>query len=214
MWSPRSSQAKVLKTGKEAFHVRGESADIGIFDFWRWAHSDLLDNAARGVLAEFLVARTLNATSEPRHEWDASDVQTKSELTVEVKSAAYAQSWPRDKPSVIRFDIAKKKVSWNAKTDKYEDLDPPRRVADIYVFCLLIGQYHYPGPKPDPDPDPMDLDQWEFYVLATESLNQEYPCQKSIGLNPLKSLVQRETKRGATPYGELAQVIETVGKHK
>ena len=53
MWSPRSRQSKDLKTGKEAFHARGENVDFGIFDFWRWAHSDMLGNAARGVLAEY-----------------------------------------------------------------------------------------------------------------------------------------------------------------
>ena len=32
-----------------------KSADFAILDYWRWAYSDLLDNAARGVVAEFLV---------------------------------------------------------------------------------------------------------------------------------------------------------------
>ena len=77
-----------------------------------------------------------------------------------------------------------------------------------FTSFVFFSVTECPGPKHDPDPDPMDLNQWEFYVLATESLNQEYPCQDSIGLNRLKSLVQC-----ATPYGKLAQVIETVGNH-
>ncbi len=208
MWSPRSKQSQYLKCGKETFRDRAEGVGFDIFKFWRWAHSDLLGNAARGVLAEYLVARALNYTCEPRHEWDAVDAETKSGLKVEVKSAAYAQSWPRDKPSVISFNIAKKKVSWNAKTDKYEKYCPPKRVADVYVFCLLIGQSDYPGPKPDPDPDPLDLSQWEFYVLPTKKL----PNQKTISFNPLKDLVKRATGRSATPYEELEDVIEELGK--
>ncbi len=208
MWSPRSRQSKCLKAGDEAFRVGDEDVDFTIFNYWRWAHSDLLDNTARGVLAEFLVARALDSTCEPRHEWDAVDVRTECGLNVEVKSAAYAQSWPQCKPSQISFNIAPKKEAWNAKTNEYTLFDKPKRDADVYVFCLLLGQSECPGPKHDPDPDPMDLNQWEFYFLATESLNQEYPCQDSIGLNRLKSLVQC-----ATPYGKLAQVIETVGNH-
>ena len=109
MWSPRSSQSKVLKAGKEAFRVRAEYVDFTIFNFWRWAYSDLLDNAARGVLAEFLVANALKQTNnEPRHEWVATDVCLENGLEVEVKSAAYAQTWAQEAPSKISFDIAPK----------------------------------------------------------------------------------------------------------
>ena len=81
--------------------------------------------------------------------------------------------------------------------------DPPERVSDVYVFCLL-------GQPDDPDPDPMDLDQWEFYVLPTAELDR--PRQKKIALNPLKSLVRRTTGRSTTPYGELAHMIEKLGR--
>ena len=204
MWSPRSSQSKFLKTRKEVFRVRGKAVKFTIFDYWRWAYSDLLDNAARGVLAEFLVARALNHTCEPRHEWDAIDVRTECGLKVEVKSAAYAQSWPQEKPSEISFDIAPRKEAWDSETDKKVCFNPPKRVADVYVFCLL-------GDPDDRDPDPMDLDQWEFYVLPAVTLEQERPCQQTIALDPLKSLVRRTTGRSTTPYGELAHVIEEVG---
>ena len=205
MWSPRSRQSKFLKAGKEAFRVRGADVDFTIFDFWRWAYSDLLDNAARGVLAEFLIARALNYTCEPRHEWDAIDVRTKSGLKVEVKSAAYAQSWAQEKPSKISFDIASRKEAWDSETDTKVCFNPPERVADVYVFCLL-------GQPDDPCPDPMDLDQWEFYMLAKETLDQERRSQKTIALNPLKSLVQQATGRCTTPYGELPRVIEMLGR--
>ncbi len=148
-----------------------------VLDYWRWAHSDLLDNAARGVLAEFLVAYAVSRTNEPRSEWGSFDVRTASGISVEVKSAAYAQSWPQKAPSKIRFDIAPRSAVWNPETNEYASYDPPARDADVYVFCLL-------GQPDDPDPDPLDLDQWEFYVLATATLNQERPRQRTIALNP------------------------------
>ena len=211
MWSLRSRQSKYMKAGNEPFRVRDKTVGFTIFDYWRWAHSDLLDNAARGVLAEFLVVRALNYTLalnytyEPRHEWDATDVRTESGLKVEVKSAAYAQTWAQNAPSKISFDIAPRSREWNAKTDEYETYEPPKRIADVYVFCLL-------GQPDDPCPDPMDLDQWEFYVLAKETLDQERRSQKTIALNPLKSLVQQATERCTTPYGELPRVIEMLGR--
>ena len=206
MWSPRSSQSKILKTGKETFHVRGKTVDFEVSDFWRWAHSDLLDNTARGVLAEFLVAYALRQTNKLRREWGAFDLRTKSRHRVEVKSAAYAQSWPQCKPSKISFDIGPRSEMWDPETNTYCRFNPPKRASDVYVFCLL-------GRPCDPFPDPMDLDQWKFYVLATRLLDKKRPHQKKIALNPLKKLVQCTTGRCATPYSKLAQVIETEGKH-
>ena len=171
----------------------------------------MLDNAARGTLAEFLVGRalnhtrTLNYTYEPRHEWVAIDIRTESGLKVEVKSAAYAQTWAQKAPSKISFDIAPKKQAWHLEKSDPGTFSTPERVADVYVFCLL-------GRCDDPEPDPMDLNQWKFYVLATKTLDQERPGQKKIALNPLKSLVRCSTGRCVTPYAELAQVIEIEGK--
>ena len=204
MWSPRSRHSKTRKAGDKAFCVRGENLEFTVLDYWRWANSDLLDNAARGVLAEFLVANAVNQTNEPRSEWGSFDVRTESGIRVEVKSAAYAQSWPQEKPSRFSFDIAPRAEVWNPETNETMYYDPPERVSDVYVFCIL-GQPH------DPDPDPMDLDQWEFYVLPTAELDKERPRQKKIALNPLKALVRRTTGRSTTPYGELARVIETLG---
>lgn len=205
MWSPRSSRSKTRKAGDEAFRVRSKIVELTILDYWRWANSDLLDNAARGVLAEFLVAHALKRTIEPRREWAAFDVRTESGIKVEVKSKAYAQSWPQESPSKITFDIAPRRDAWDPETNQWESFEQRARPADVYVFCLL-------GQPDDPDPDPMDLDQWEFYVLATATLDRERPHQKTIALNPLKALVRRTTGRSTTPYGKLADVINTVAR--
>ena len=109
------------------------------------------------------------------------------------------------KPSRISFDISPQKVVWDGDTNESTFYDPPVRYSDVYVFCLL-------GRPDDCHPDPMDLGQWEFYVIATKKLDRECPRQKTIALNPLKSLIRRTTERSTTPYEDLACVIEMEGK--
>ena len=101
---------------------------------------------------------------------------------MEVKSAAYVQSWEQTRPSVISFDIAPK-TGWDSDTDTHAA--SPGRSAKVYVFCLLKGT----GRK---KPDPLDVGQWTFYVLATSVLNREVPVQKTIRLEPLRALGAQE----------------------
>jgi hypothetical protein len=81
------------KSGDEPFHAAGRPIGAELGDFWRWAFSDLTSNALRGVLAEYLVARALGADRGARTEWDACDVCAPDGTRIEVKSAAYLQSW-------------------------------------------------------------------------------------------------------------------------
>lgn len=52
-------------TGNEEFTLRGEGSGISLADFWRWAYSDLLNNTSRGVMAEFLVAKSFEGITPP-----------------------------------------------------------------------------------------------------------------------------------------------------
>lgn len=55
-------------------------------------------------------------------------------LRIEVKCAAYLQTWEQKKPSVIQYDIApRKEILVGSAITK---LDPPDRTADVYIFCL------------------------------------------------------------------------------
>ena len=56
----------------------------------------------------------------------------------------------------------------------------------VYVFALL----HH---RDQPTVDPTDLSQWTFFVLPTRILDAERPAQKTIRLNPLRSLGAVET---------------------
>ena len=53
--------------------------------------------------------------------------------------------------------------------------------------------------------NPLDLDQWQFFVLATSVLNERCGDQKTLGLAPLKALGP-----DAVTYGDLRQTVEGV----
>ena len=162
------------KTGQELFLGMPHS----LLEYWAWAHSHIVSNSERGILAEYLVRCAVHAPSPCRIEWDAVDVISPEGIRIEVKSSAYLQTWKQEKLSRIQFDIAPKNA-WDSVENSYAS--QRIRSADVYVFCLFNSK--------DPDTaNPMDLAQWEFYVLATSVLNELVPKQKSISLTSLQKL--------------------------
>lgn len=171
------------KIGKEPFLLKGNEINLELLDFWRWNQSDLLSNALRGKIAEFIVAKAVNAINEVRIEWDMYDLVTEYGIKIEVKSAAYVQSWQQEGNSKISFGIAPA-LGWTASTNTYGT--EVKRNADVYVFCLLSEQDRKVI-------NPLDLDQWEFFVLSTRQLDHEKGDQKSIGLNSLLKMQPVQT---------------------
>lgn len=180
--------------GDEPLHMNGTAAGC-VSDFWSWAASDLLSNTLRGRLAEFIVATAMGQTGGVRTEWDDVDVRVplaSGPLAIEVKSAAYVQSWAQERPSPISFGIAPTR-GWDAPTNAVSH--ERRRRADVYVFCLL-------GSEEQNVVDPLDLANWQFFVLATRTLDALVPTQKSIRLAPLLRLKPR-----TCGFGTLREVI-------
>lgn len=171
-------------TGSESFHITGSPLGMDVLGYWRWAYSDLLSNAARGKLAEYIVACALGASGGVRIDWDAYDLRTPEGWKVEVKSAAYWQSWPQKKPSTILFRIPRTR-GWKAEDNSY--FDEPTRAADVYVFAVLVHM-------DKATIDPLDIAQWDFYVLPTAVLEAKCPAQKSIALSSLRLLDPIETR--------------------
>jgi hypothetical protein len=129
------------RSGDEPLHSNGDSLGITLLDFWRWSSSDLVSNATRGVLAEFIVAHALGiALDGVRNEWDAFDLITYEGITVEVKSAAFIQSWAQRSLSTIVFRVPKTRA-WSADTNV--QAKESRRQAQIYVFALLAQKDIY-----------------------------------------------------------------------
>lgn len=184
------------RTGGERFVYQGEVLPhLSLIDFWQWSGSDLVSNAMRGVLAEYIVACDLGAADGVRTEWDAYDLRTKSDIKVEVKSAAYCQSWQQTKLSNICFGIAPT-LGWDANTEIRATESV--RQADVYVFCVL----HH---RDKATLDPLNLDQWDFYVLPARVLNEHCLIQKTITLS---SLLRLNPKKVA--YGEIGAGIDEV----
>jgi len=167
----------VLKTGKESFVFNGDKLPINVLSFWQWSTSQLLGNALRGILAEFIVASAIDVLDSPREEWDAYDLMTKDGLKIEVKSSAYLQSWKQKELSKISFGIQPTKV-WDESNNRSSE---SKRQADVYVFCVLAH-------NDQSTVNPLDLSQWEFYVLDTKVLNDKAPLQKTIALSSLLKL--------------------------
>lgn len=113
-----------------------------------------------------------------RREWDAADLEPSAGLRVEVKSAAYFQTWTQQRLSRISFGISPT-IGWDAASNTISEAG--QRQATVYVFALLEHESKS-------SVDPLDLDQWRFYVLSTAALNDAVPHQKSISLSRLSGL--------------------------
>lgn len=74
-------------SGAEAFRGGEGVPDFHVLDFWRWSSSDLVSNATRGVLAEYIVGKALGCRLEVRDEWAPYDPETPEGYGFEVKSA-------------------------------------------------------------------------------------------------------------------------------
>lgn len=185
-------------SGDEPITLRGQPVGKTLLDFWRWSSSDIVNNAMRGVLAEYLVALAVGGDKGARTEWDAYDIKTDSGLLIEVKSGAYLQSWAQNKLSTIRFGI-KPTYGWDSEKDTTSTTQI--RQADVYVFCVLAH-------KEKSTIDPLNLDQWDFYVLSAEALNRQVGNQKSIGLDSLLRLSPVYAK-----HHELSERINSAVNH-
>lgn len=148
-----------------------------LLSFWRWSGSDLVGNTGRGVLAEYIVAVALGIADGVQNSWEAWDLTTPEGVKVEVKSSAYLQTWQQREYSKITFGVGAR-YAWDPRTNAWGA--EKRRHSDVFVFCVFAHK--------DPDTaDPLNLDQWEFYVLATRQLarTQRLGDLKTVGLPTL-----------------------------
>ena len=180
------------KTGAEPVMAAGRPVGATVADFWGWSRSDLLDNTERGVLAEFIVATALGIpTDGVREGWAAWDLTTPGGVRVEVKSAAYLQSWG---PEGTFQDPVQHPQDAGVGCGRRGFADVARRHAQVYVFALLA----HTGKA---TVNPLDLDQWAFYVLPTAVLDGRTRSQHSITLRTLEGLT------AAVSFGGLRQAV-------
>lgn len=173
--------------------VIGGLGNLTVGDFWSWAYSNVRDNTVRAIFAEWLVGALLGVESTGRVEWDAYDLMLEG-CKIEVKSAAYVQSWAQRAPSVIRFDIAQKKA-WDAESNTMAAV--ACRSADIYVFALHDDEDFE-------NANPLDVESWRFWVMSCEEIEVVFGTQKTIGLSAV------ERRGSPADHQTLKSVVETV----
>jgi hypothetical protein len=186
------------RIGDEPLHSNGRPLGLSLLDYWSWSASDIVSNAQRGVLAEFIVASAIGVDlNGVRDEWGAYDLTTPDGIRVEVKSAGFIQSWEQIRYSTIMFNVPKTRA-WNSDTNIQEK--ESRRQAQVYVFALLAH-------KDKLTIDPLNVDQWVFYVLPTAVLDARTRSQVSITLRSLENLAGP-----GIPYEDLREAVAQAAK--
>ena len=180
-------------TGNEPFRGSGVQSHLRLADFWRWSASCLMDNTARGLVAEFLVAAALKGyiCDRPRVEWDAYDFVVEIDgrkVSLEVKSSAHVQAWRQTSVSNLEFEI-RPTVKWDPEAGTYSS--KPCR-AGIYVFWVLVEK------DISEHAAVLNTNNWRFRVIPKEEL----PDQQTIRWSRLE--------RPPFGYQHLRQRIEQV----
>lgn len=182
------------KTGNEPLQSEGMAMGPTLLDFWQWSTSNLVDNTLRGTYAEWLVANALECADGARREWGSYNILSPEGIRVEVKSAAFLQSWAQERLSTITFSI-RRAHGWDPATNSWTDHQ--ERDSDVYVFCLLAE-------KDKQAVDPLNLDQWQFYVAPTSLLDLRLGEQKTLGLSTLADLGLKRL-----PYSGVAAAVRS-----
>jgi hypothetical protein len=166
-----------------------------IGDFWIWAYSDVLENVQRAVYAEFLVACALDLADDVRIGWRSYDLRYRDQR-VEVKAAAYVQSWATTRPSRISFGVGKR-LEMDDVTAAFGST--PARYADAWVFALFEPDRHPAG-------DVVEPAFWRFYVIHRTVLEARVGDQKTASLTTISALA--EPVRYAALRTEIDHVID------
>ncbi len=176
--------------GTECFTYNGHEINMTIQDFWKWHFSEIYD--LQDKIAEFIVATALGL-DEPYNvgSWTLYDIDYHG-VRIEVKETSYYHAWQTDeepKSQLRTFGITKAYSEYQDNTSEF------KRQNDIYVFCLNIGETRETS-------NPMKLENWEFYIVPTSTINECCGDAKSISLNRLKKLTN------PVAYDELRSEID------
>ncbi len=154
-----------------------KGSDTRISDFWKWACSDLLIPTNRNDFSLFLVAQALELTKIPRIHWENSDLRYRKKK-IALRTSAYIEHWKQKRPKRLSFDISPKK-GIDAPTE--ETLTFRNRYPEIYIFAVFKE-------KDLRKIDMLDLDQWNFYIVRTETLDKHHYDTKKLGIRALENL--------------------------
>lgn len=163
--------------GSDYFTLNGENTKMQLQDFWAFYASDILESSIRGGIAEFIVKNALNSLTE-LPPWYPFDILYKT-FKIEVKSSSYIHNETTDSITRPVYRIDKKQLFISdSKWTK------PMRHSDYYIFCLLAC-------KDVNEANPLCLEQWEFYIVSTKYLDENFADAKSINLSRVQSISKK-----------------------
>jgi hypothetical protein len=170
-------------TGDEQFKNVG-SKKFSVLEFWKYGFSNLNSNVIRGVLAEFIVENALkeNIEIEVRSPWGDYDVLYNGKK-IEVKCCSYIQDWDQVDYSEIKWSGLKaKELYYSDAVKKQSELNQTADYkADIYVLALFKHKEHATL-------DILDMNQWCFWVLSRERMNEVSKNSGSVSFLKLQKL--------------------------
>lgn len=183
-----------LLNGNETFKFIGKELGFNVMDYWRFQFSNLIDNL--GFVAEFLIAQSLHK-NEPDNAmgWTLHDIDYRGKR-IEVKATSYYQAFK--KSHIISehrvFSIRKTHIEYqNSKS-------PLARQNDIYIFCLDKGRTKETA-------NPLNLENWDFYIVPTKVINEQFGDQKTLSL---KRLIKIEKYGVGLTYDKLKETINAI----
>lgn len=179
--------------GNENLINDGEYMPFTMLNFWQWAYSNLIHNMLRGTFADFVVKCALDTggiitRSEIGTGLEPYDLEgpiipsTGKTSRIEVKSAAFVQTWDIKHPDRANFSIAP--ATLPDETGDFVKGTPRQRNNDVYVFTLYTAK--------DKRCNILDLSWWEFYVLPTYKIegDKDLRTQKTISLKRVREICQ------------------------
>jgi hypothetical protein len=189
-----NNESICLLSGLEMFTNKGISTGFSIQDFWKFQYSNLWD--MQEYIPEFLVAKALGLkTPQNCNGWTLWDILYRN-VKIEIKSTAYYHSWKTDGKISNRrtFGITKAYSRYKDSTSEY------KRQNDIYIFCLNIGYTKE-------DSNPMHLENWQFYIIPTKTINDICKDNKTISLGQVQKITG---SRLGLSYVELKNEIDKI----
>ncbi len=194
------SLSYAIKGDKKSKKDTKSMNEIDENEFWEYAYSDFIDNRNRGALGEFIVAKSLGVTKPPESSWESYDMLSPDGFKVEIKTSGYIQTWHQEKNSIPTFGVGKK-LGWKGETNEFDDIKA--RHADVYVFCLHLEE--------DKDnPKPLDVENWAFYVVSTELIDEKLEDQQTVRLSTLNDFLGIERISFQNLKAEFDRVSKTV----
>ena len=211
-----SGSKQRMLTGLEHL-VNGSSVlPFHIADYWQWAYSDMLRNTQRGVFAEFIVKAALDlggifTNNNIRSNFEPFDLvgpnitrryapshpleNSSFPCRIEVKSAAYIQSWEQHEGTKPRITFSIAPARLPDETGDFKADAPLQRNSDLYVFAVYTAK--------EKERNILDMNLWEFYVAKTSALDEKYDKQKTVSLSNLK----KDLSLTSLSFEELCQAI-------